>query len=84
MKLANFVTLAKNVIHGRPATTAAQTSSKPVLRRKGKRLILPSRQVESIYNSQWQKHVRIDYIGPAKIPCLGCGTPFLFTADGKG
>ena len=84
MKLANFVTLAKNVIHGRPATTAGETSSKTVLRRNGKRLIIPSGQVESIYKSQRQKHVRIDYTGPAKIPCLGCGTPFMFTADGKG
>ncbi len=84
MKLANFVTLAKNIINGRPATTAAETSSKTVLRRKGKRLMIPSNQVESIYKSQRQKHVRIEYTGPQKIQCRGCGTTFLYTADGKG
>ena len=84
MKLANFVTLAKNVIHGRPATTAEKTSSKTVLKKQGKRITVPSHQVDSIYKSHHHRHVHIEYTGPKKLPCFGCGTPFLFTADGKG
>jgi hypothetical protein len=84
MKLANFVTAARTIISGRPAKTAAETSSQTVLRRNGKRLIIPNSQLEGIYKSQRQKHVRIEYTGPEKIPCLGCGTTFLLTPDGKG
>jgi hypothetical protein len=84
MKLANFVTVARKIIAGQPAKPAAETSSKTDLRRKGKRINIPSSQVESTYKSQRQKLVRIEYSGPEKIQCLGCGAPFLFTADGKG
>ncbi|MDQ3831133.1 MAG: hypothetical protein M3361_17920, partial [Candidatus Tectomicrobia bacterium] len=84
MKLANFVTLARKVIGGRPAQTAAETSSKTFLQRKGKRITIPSSDVNRMYRLQRERHVRIEYSGPTKIPCLGCGVPFLYIAEGKG
>jgi hypothetical protein len=83
-KSANFVTAARKIITGRPANTADNTSSKPVLQRKGKRIILPASDVNNIYRSQRQRLVRVEYSGPTKIQCLGCKEPFLYTADGKG
>jgi hypothetical protein len=84
MKLANFVTRARNVITGRPAKTAAETSSKTALRKKGKRIVVPGNDVNHIYKSQRKRLVRVEYSGPIKIDCLGCGDPFLVAADGKG
>jgi hypothetical protein len=84
MKLSNFVTIARKMVTGRPANTADYTSSKTVLRRKGKRIIIPSSDVNKIYRSQRQRLVRVEYTGPKKIHCLGCKEPFLYTADGQG
>jgi hypothetical protein len=84
MKLANFVTLARKVIGGRPAQTAAGRSSKTVLQKQGKRYLVPSSEVDPIYQRQRKRLIRVEYSGPTKIDCLGCGAPFLYTADGKG
>jgi len=52
---------------------------------EGKRIKnVPSSKVESIYRSQRKRHVRIEYTGPLKTNCVGCGVPFLFTDGGRG
>jgi len=82
--LANFITIARKVISGRPGNTTDNTSSKMVLQRKGKRIIVSRGDMNSIYRSQQKRFIRIEYSGPTKINCGFCGAPFLFTADGKG
>jgi hypothetical protein len=52
---------------------------------EGKRIKdVPSSEVESIYRSNRKRHVRIEYTGPVKTNCIGCGIPFLFTDGGRG
>jgi hypothetical protein len=84
MKLANFVTLARKVIRGRTATPAADTSSKTAVTQVGKRLTVPQSHVNTVYRTHRHRHVRIEYTGPTKATCLGCGQPFLFVPDGRG
>ena len=70
MKLANFVTKLQNVL--RPKQEEVETTSF----RKGKRLSVPAKDVERIYQGQRKRVVKVTYTGPTKIACLGCGTPF--------
>ena len=84
MKLANFVTAARKVIQGVPAAAAEEEYQERLRKRKGKRIDVPHNQMNSILRRERKREVRIEYSGPDKIDCLGCGTPFLFIADGKG
>ena len=84
MKLANFVTAAKKMMQGLPPAAADEAYQERLRRRQGKRIDVAGRQAQSIYRREHKRAVRIEYTGPAKIECLGCGTPFLFIADGKG
>jgi hypothetical protein len=50
--------------------------------RKGKRITIPTQDVERIYQRHRKRLVRVTYNGPTKITCQYCGTPFLSLADG--
>jgi hypothetical protein len=50
----------------------------------GKRVNAPSGQIEDIYRSLCKRRVRVEYIGPGKTNCKGCGIPFLFIDSGRG
>jgi hypothetical protein len=77
MKLANFVTKLQDVL--RPKQEETETISF----RKGKRIIMPAKDVERIYLQQRKRVVRVTYTGPTKITCRYCGTPFLSLSDGR-
>jgi hypothetical protein len=78
MKLANFVTKLQNVLRPNEEETAIHAV------RKGKRLMIPAKDVERLHQYQRKRVVRVMYTGPTKITCRNCGTPFLFISDGQG
>jgi hypothetical protein len=78
MKLADFVTKLQDVL--RPKREDRETISF----RKGKRLVMPAKDVERVYQRQRKRVVRVTYTGPEKLTCRQCGTPFLFLLDGQG
>jgi hypothetical protein len=78
MKLANFVTKLQDVL--RPKGEEPETISF----RKGKRIMLPAKDVERLYQQQRKRVVQVTYTGPEKLTCRNCGTPFLSLADGRG
>src|SRR5437763_7939763 len=84
MKLANFVTAAKKVMQGLPGAAAEDAYRERLTDRKGKRIDVPSREVNSLLRRARKREVRIEYTGPTKIQCIGCGAAFLFQSDGKG
>jgi hypothetical protein len=84
MKMANFVTIARKVMNVLPSAAADEAYNQSLIGRKGKRLNIPSSQVNRLFRREQKKRVRIDYIGPTKINCIGCGAPFLFITDGRG
>jgi hypothetical protein len=67
-----------------PAAAAEEAYQERLRRRNGKRIDVPTSQVNSLFRREQKRQVRIEYSGPTKIDCLGCGAPFLFIADGKG
>ncbi len=70
MKLANFVTKLQDVI--RPKQDEAEIR----YIRKGKRIAVPAKDVERLYQLQRKRVVRVTYTGPKKLTCRNCGTPF--------
>jgi hypothetical protein len=78
MKLANFVTKLQDVL--RPKQEETETT----YFRKGKRLTVPAKDVERIYQGHRKRVVRVTYTGPTKITCRSCDTPFLSHSDGRG
>jgi hypothetical protein len=78
MKLANFVTKLQDVL--RPKGEEPET----ITFRKGKRLSVPARDVERVYQRQRKRVVRVTYTGPIKLTCRQCGIPFLSLSDGRG
>jgi hypothetical protein len=78
MKLADFVTKLQNVLRPKPEVAEIRYVQ------KGKRLTVPAKDVERIYQLQRKRVVRVTYTGPTKIPCRQCGMPFLLLADGRG
>jgi hypothetical protein len=78
MKLANFVTKLQDVL--RPKGDEPETISF----RKGKRLVVPAKDVERLYQQQRKRVVQVTYTGPKKLTCRQCGAPFLSLADGWG
>jgi hypothetical protein len=77
MNLANFVTKLQNVL--RPKQEKAETISF----RKGKRLTVPAKDVERVYQRQRKRVVRLTYTGPEKLVCRQCGTPFYRSQMGE-
>jgi hypothetical protein len=84
MKMANFVTFARKIRDVLPAAAAGEVYEERLRRRKGKRIDVAGRQADTIFRRERKKHVRIEYTGPTKIDCIGCGVPFLFLSDGQG
>ena len=84
MKLANFVTIARKVKNVFPSAAAEEAYNQGLIERKGKRLNIPSSHVNSLFRRQRKRRVKIEYIGPTKTECMGCGDPFLFLSDGRG
>jgi hypothetical protein len=84
MKMANFVTLARKVKNVFPSAAADEAYKQSFIGRKGKRLNVPSSQVNRLFRRERKKQVRIEYTGPVKTNCIGCGDPFLFIAEGQG
>jgi hypothetical protein len=78
MKMADSVTKLQNVL--RPKGEEPETISF----RKGKRIIVPAKDVERLYQQQRKRIVQVMYTGPGKLTCRQCGTPFLSLADGRG
>ena len=78
MKLANFVTKLQDVL--RPK----QEEIEPSTYQKGKRIMMPAKDVERVYRHQRKRVVRVTYTGPTKITCRYCGTTFLSLSDGRG
>jgi hypothetical protein len=50
----------------------------------GKRVNAPRSQVEDIYRGLHKRQVRVEYTGPKKTNCVGCGIAFLFISEGRG
>ena len=84
MKLANFVTVAKKVMKGLPPAAADEAYRERLRNRKGKRIDVPRSHVNSLLRRQRKKQVRVEYTGPTKATCRGCGAAFLFISDGQG
>jgi hypothetical protein len=78
MKLANFVTKLRDVL--RPKQEETET----YYFRKGKRIMMPAKDVERVYQRNQKRVVRVTYTGPEKLTCRNCDTPFLSLADGRG
>jgi hypothetical protein len=78
MKMADFVTKLQNVLQ--PKGEEPETISF----RKGKRIMLPAKDVERLYQQQRKRVVQVTYTGLKKLTCRNCGTPFLSLADGRG
>ncbi len=75
--MADFVMKLQNVL--RPKGEVETTSF-----RKGKRIMLPAKDVERLYQQQRKRVVQVTYTGPIKLTCRNCGTSFLSLADGRG
>ncbi len=84
MKMANFVTIARKVKNVFPSAAADEAYNQSLIGRKGKRLNVPSSHVNSLFRRQRKRRVRIEYTGPTKTNCDGCGDPFLFITNGRG
>ena len=84
MKLANFVTVAKKMMQGSQPAAADEAYHERLRNRKGKRIELPESHVDSVFRREHKREVRVEYRGPTKIHCRGCGAAFLFIADGRG
>jgi hypothetical protein len=84
MKMANFVTIAKKIVNIRTSAAADEAYNQSLIGKKGKRLDVPSSHVNSLFRRQRKRRVRIEYTGPVKTNCIGCGSPFLFIASGRG
>jgi hypothetical protein len=78
MKLANFVTKLQHVLRPNEEETEIHAVQ------KGKRLIIPAKDMERLHQYQRKRVVRVTYTGPKKITCKYCSTPFLSLADGQG
>jgi hypothetical protein len=78
MELANFVTKLQNVLRPKPAATETKSF------RKGKRIMMPAKDVERVYQHQRKRVVQVTYTGLKKLTCQNCGAPFLSLADGRG
>jgi hypothetical protein len=76
--MADFVTKLQDLL--RPKGKQAET----ITFRKGKRLSVPAKDVERIYQHHRKRAVRVTYTGPIKLTCRNCGTPFLSLSDGRG
>ena len=79
MKLGNFVTKLQDVLQQNK-----DTDINHLRRRTGRRLNISGKEVDRIYKRNRKRVVRVAYTGPTKIVCIGCGTPFLFSAVGRG
>ncbi len=79
-KLANFVTKFSKY----RMINIDNADGFPLKHLTGKRLTVPSREVNRIYEAQRKRRVRVEYIGPTKTTCLYCGVPFLFESSGRG
>jgi hypothetical protein len=51
---------------------------------KGKRLLVLGQIVNRVHHDLSSKVVRVEYVGPTKAFCVGCGLPFLFQSEGRG
>jgi hypothetical protein len=78
MKMANFVTKLQDVLQPKQEETEIRSF------RKGKRITVPAKDVDRIYQRHRKRVVRVTYTGPEKLTCRNCGTPFLSRADGRG
>jgi hypothetical protein len=70
MKMADFVTKLQNVL--RPKEKEAET----ITFRKGKRLSVPAKDVERIYQHQRKRVVQVTYTGPKNLPAGTVVLPF--------
>jgi hypothetical protein len=51
---------------------------------KSRRVNIPSEEVDHYYRIHRKRRVRVEYIGPIKTTCIGCGIPFLFDSTDRG
>jgi hypothetical protein len=80
MKLANFVTKLQDVL----LPKREDSDIDRLRRRMGRRLNVSGKEVDRVYNQNRKKVVRVEYTGPTKTVCIGCGRPFLFSPDDRG
>jgi hypothetical protein len=79
MKLANFITKLQDVLQPN-----RENINLDLRRRTGRRLNVAGKEADRLYNQNRKKVVRVEYTGPTKTVCIGCGIPFLFSADDRG
>src|SRR3954453_1577923 len=80
MKSANFVTeVTQEDLDEVEKALSYQRDKK-----HGRRINIPPNKVNQVYKLTRKKIKLVEYVGPTKTICKGCGVSFLFSGDDRG